>query len=195
MIFAYARVSTNDQHLEAQVDELKKHGFDELFVEKISGVKADRLQLALLIQKLRKGDTVVVYRLDRLGRSLKHLIELIEKFSELGVTFISLSDAINTQTASGKLVFHIFGAIADFERNLIRERTQVGLKAARARGRMGGRPIGLSEEAQRKAKLADQLYRQQELSISQICKDLGIGSRATLYRYLKWIKATKREPA
>ncbi len=186
MIFAYVRVSTQDQNTDSQVLELKKHGYDELIIEKASGAKTDRPKLQGLIEKLRKDDTLLVYRLDRLGRSLKHLIELVEVVNEKEANLVSITDAVNTKSASGKLIFHIFGAIADFERELIRERTMVGLKAARARGRLGGRPKGLSEAAQRKARAARKLYDQEEMTTAEIMKALDIGSRRTLYNYLKW---------
>ncbi|MCF6766631.1 recombinase family protein [Thiotrichales bacterium 19S3-7] len=188
MIFAYARVSTLDQNIDSQIDALKKYGYDHLYQEKASGAKMDRPALQELRSKLRKNDTVLIYRLDRLGRSLKHLIELVEEFQEMGVNLISLSDSINTSTASGKLVFHIFGAMADFERNLIKERTNVGLTAARARGRLGGRKKGLSNEAKNKAKLVYKLYKQGDMTVSEICKSLTIGSRGTVYRYIEWAK-------
>ncbi|MCF6807693.1 recombinase family protein [Thiotrichales bacterium 19S9-12] len=191
MIFAYARVSTQDQNIDSQIEELKKYGYDQLFQEKASGVKADRPALKELIAQLREGDTVLIYRLDRLGRSLKHLIEIVEQFQDMGVNLISITDSINTSNASGKLVFHIFGAMADFERNLIKERTRVGLNAARARGRLGGRKKGLSEDAERKAKLAYKLYQQKDMTISEICEALSIGSRNTVYRYIEWVENKK----
>ena len=188
MIFAYVRVSTADQNPDSQIDELKKHGFDELFIDKISGSKSERPALNQLLNKIRKGDTVIIYRLDRLGRSLKHLIELVDLFHEKGVSLVSVSDSINTKSASGKLIFHIFGAIADFERGLIQERTKIGLSAARARGRLGGRPKGLTDEAKKKAKIVYQLYNQEEMTVREICDHLNIASRSTAYRYIDWGK-------
>ena len=130
---------------------------------------------------LREGDTLVVWRLDRLGRSMKHLIELITQLEEKGIGFRSLTEAMDTTTSGGKLIFHIFGALAEFERNLIRERTQAGLISARARGRKGGRPFALDESNR---KMAVELYNSREHSVEEICQTMGI-SRPTLYSYLK----------
>jgi DNA invertase Pin-like site-specific DNA recombinase len=131
---------------------------------------------------LRPGDTLVVWRLDRLGRSLRHLIETVALLVERGIGFKSLTEQIDTTTSGGKLIFHVFGALAEFERDLIRERTQAGLAAARARGRLGGRPKKLADAKQ--IELARALYDAEQTDIATICRTLGI-SRATLYRYLK----------
>jgi DNA invertase Pin-like site-specific DNA recombinase len=149
---------------------------------KITGTKAERKGLEQALTHLREGDTLVVWRLDRLGRSLKHLIETVTKLQEQHIAFQSITENINTSTATGQLVFHIFGALAEFERNLIRERTVAGLEAARVRGRLGGRPelIGASS----KVAMAKKLYTDKTNAISDICKTLQI-SRATLYRYVK----------
>jgi DNA invertase Pin-like site-specific DNA recombinase len=146
MLIGYARVSTMDQNLDLQIDELKKAGCEEIFTDKITGTKFDRPQLNELKKILRKGDTIVVWKLDRMGRGLRDLINLMKDFEEKGVGFKSLTEGIDTTTSTGKLVFYIFGALAEFERNLIVERTQAGLKAGRARGRVGGRPSKLSED-------------------------------------------------
>jgi DNA invertase Pin-like site-specific DNA recombinase len=175
----YARVSSDDQNLDLQRDALKLAGCERLFEEKESGGKADRVELSRLFEALRPGDTLVVWRLDRLGRSLKHLIQTVEELEASGVAFQSVTEAIDTTTIGGKLVFHIFGALAEFERALIRERTQAGLKAARARGRQGGRPLTLSEE---KRRMAQALRDDPKQSVSAICKTLGI-ARTTFYRY------------
>ena len=184
MIIGYARVSTPDQNLESQIDALKEEGCEKLFLEKASGAKVDRAELQRLLDHVRQGDVVVVWKLDRLGRSLKHLVELVAWLNEHGVGLRSLSDPIDTSSAQVKLVFNIFASLAEFERELIRERTQAGLAAARARGRMGGRPRGLSEEAKRKAVAAASLYREGRLSIREITENLSISKR-TLYKYLR----------
>ena len=179
MKMGYARVSSDDQNLDLQRDALKIAGCERVYEEKESGGKIDRPELLRLMEALRPGDTLVVWRLDRLGRSLKHLIETIEKLESHGVGFQSVTESIDTTTSGGKLVFHIFAALAEFERTLIRERTRAGLKAARARGRQGGRPKVLSED---KRKMAQALRDDPTQSIQTICRTLGI-SRTTFYRY------------
>lgn len=179
MKIGYARVSSDDQSLDLQRDALKSAGCERLYEEKESGGKADRPELLQLCEVLRTGDTVVVWRLDRLGRSLKHLIETVEKFEALGVGFQSVTEAIDTTTSGNKLVFHIFAALAEFERTLIRERTRAGLKAARARGRQGGRPVLLGED---KRRMAQALRDDPNQNVETICKTLGI-ARTTFYRY------------
>ncbi len=183
MKFGYARVSTKDQNLSLQVDALKEAGCEMIFQEKISGAKSERPELNRMLDQLRKGDVVVIWKLDRLGRSLRDLVGLIDKFKEKGAGLQSLNDSIDTTTPTGKLIFHIFASLAEFERSIISERTKAGLAAARARGRNGGRPKGLSKKAQDQARLAETLYKE-ERSISEICNHVGI-SRATLYRYLR----------
>jgi DNA invertase Pin-like site-specific DNA recombinase len=180
MLVGYARVSTTDQTLNLQKDALEKLGCTRIFTDTASGAKTERVGLEEALGYVREGDTLVVWRLDRLGRSLKHLIETIRELNKRKIGFKSIQENIDTTTSGGKLVFHIFGALAEFERDIIRERTSAGLKAARARGRKGGRPRAL-----RGKKLAhlQELYRNKENSISEICKTLGV-SRATLYRYL-----------
>jgi len=185
----YARVSTKEQNLNLQIDALKKEGCKkkDIFTEKVSGAKKDRPQLQKMIDHLRKGDVVVIWKLDRLGRSLKDLIDLVSKFNEMGVGLKSINDPIDTTTAQGKLIFNIFASLAEFEREVIRERTKAGLEAARARGRVGGRPKGLSKEAQSKAEFAALLYQKrgdEELSIKEICERVGC-SKPTLYNYLR----------
>ena len=191
MIYAYARVSTIEQNLEGQVDQLKQHGYDKLFHDKVSGAKKARPGFTEMQSVLKSGDTVLISRLDRLGRSLKNLIELVEGFYSMGVNLKSLDDSIDTKSANGQLIFHIFAAMADFERKLIQERTKIGLNAARARGRLGGRKPGLTESNQKKAKLVHKLYTAGEMSISEICNALDIGSRNTVYRYVKWVEEGK----
>lgn len=179
MKIGYARVSSDDQNLDLQRDALNQAGCERLYEEKESGGKVDRPELMRLIEVLRAGDTLVVWRLDRLGRSLKHLIETVEQLEALGVGFQSVTEAINTTTSGGKLVFHIFAALAEFERTLIQERTRAGLKAARARGRQGGRPRTLNED---KRRMAQALRDDPGQSVASICKALGI-TRTTFYRY------------
>ena len=181
MIVGYARVSTEDQTLALQQDALQTAGCSRIFTDTVSGAKAERPGLTQALDHLREGDTLVVWRLDRLGRSLANLIDLMTLLEERKVGFRSLTEQIDTTTSGGKLIFHIFGALAEFERNLIRERTMAGLRAARARGRQGGRPRLLES---RKVAMAQALYDNRNNSIREICKTLGI-SRATLYRYIK----------
>jgi len=187
MLFGYARVSTQDQQLHLQLDDLEKAGCERVFQEKISSAK-DRPQLKLLIDTLRSGDTVVVWKLDRLGRSLKELIGLVNDFQARGIGFRSLHDAIDTTTAQGRLIFNLFASLAEFERDLIRERTRAGLSAARARGRRGGRPKGLGKATLAKAQAARTLYEKREKTAEEIGQVLGI-SRATVYRYLAYPSA------
>ena len=182
MFIGYARISTTDQTLALQRDALERAGCDKIFTDTASGSIADRKGLEDAISQLRPGDALVVWRLDRLGRSLRHLIETITALHNRGVGFKSLTEQIDTTTSGGKLIFHIFGALAEFERDIIRERTQAGLAAARARGRQGGRPR-LPGNA-RKVVLARKLYEEQQMSVKDICRDLNI-SRMTLYRYLR----------
>ena len=185
-IFGYARVSTIDQNLDAQKDALLKYGCEKIYYEKASGKNVERPQLQKLLSSLREKDVVVVYKLDRLARSLKDLIDLVNELANKKVDFVSISDGIDTSTAVGKLMFHLVGAFAEFERDIISERTKVGLESARARGRKGGKPKGLSAEAQKKAARAKVLYDERRLSIDEICKILEIKSKTTLYKYIKF---------
>src|SRR5512147_2003334 len=178
MLIGYARVSTTDQTLDLQEDALQKAGCDKIFTDTASGAKAERTGLDEALNYVRAGDTLVVWRLDRLGRSLKHLIETITGLNNRKIGFKSITESIDTTTSGGKLVFHIFGALAEFERDIIRERTQAGLTAARARGRKGGRPKALTPK---KAQQALTLYNAKNHTINEICWTLNI-SRATLYR-------------
>ena len=171
-----------DQQLHLQLDDLNRAGCEQIFQEKVSSAKV-RPQLRLLVESLRKGDTVVVWKLDRLGRSLNELVGLINDFQAKGIGFRSLNDAIDTTTAQGRLVFNLFASLAEFERDLIRERTRAGLSAARSRGRHGGRPKGMSKETLAKAQAVRTLYDTRDKTAGEIGKLLGI-SRATVYRYL-----------
>ncbi|MHB1183572.1 MAG: recombinase family protein [Desulfobulbia bacterium] len=180
MLIGYARVSTDDQHLNLQHDALQKAGCDKVYSDQLSGATTDRPGLATVFEVLRPGDTLVIWRLDRLGRSLKHLISLVEQLDKREVGLKSLQENIDTTTSGGRLVFHLFGALAEFERTLIRERTQAGVNAARARGRQGGRPKLLESN---KRELAIRLHRERQHSIAEICTMMGI-SKSTLYNYL-----------
>ena len=184
MKFGYARVSSEDQKLDLQIDELKQAGCEQIFHETVSGAKKERPVLNNLIEQTRTGDIIVIWKLDRLGRSLPNLVELVNILMEKGVGLTSLHDPIDTSNPQGRLIFNIFASLAEFERDLIIERTQAGLKAARARGRKGGRPKGLSEAAEKKAVAAEALYRSGDLSVNEIIENLGI-SKATLYKYLR----------
>jgi DNA invertase Pin-like site-specific DNA recombinase len=179
-LIGYARVSTTDQNPELQIDALKAVGCQRVFTDKASGSLQSRPQLDRMLDHLREGDVVVVWRLDRLGRSMKHLIELIDVLEARGVGFRSLTENIDTTTTGGKLIFHIFGALADFEKELIRERTHAGLAAARARGRVGGRPAKMTPE---KVKVAREMYDSKEYTVEAIAKTIGV-SRKTVYRHL-----------
>ncbi len=181
MLVGYARVSTVEQTLALQEDALRAAGCEQLFTDTMSGAKAERPGLAQALAFLRPGDVLVVWRLDRLGRSLKALIETMNGLDARGIGFKSLTEQLDTTTSGGKLIFHVFGALAEFERDLIRERTQAGLAAARARGRQGGRPKKLATPAQ--VALARALYDGKRHAIAEICATLGV-SRATLYRVL-----------
>jgi DNA invertase Pin-like site-specific DNA recombinase len=184
MHIGYARVSTKDQSLDLQVDALKKAGCEQVFREVASGARAAQPVLDDVLSRLREGDVLVIWKLDRLGRSLQHLVALAAELMERQVGLISLNDPVDTTSAQGRLVFNIFASLAEFERELIRERTQAGLAAARARGRVGGRPPGLSRQAQAKAMAAETLYKEGRLSVAEICEQLGI-SKPTLYAYLR----------
>lgn len=177
MIVGYARVSTQDQNLQLQLDALQEYGCFEIFEEKVTGTKRDRPALNEMLKMLREGDRVVVYKLDRISRSTKHLIELAEFFDKKGVEFISIMDNIDTSTPTGRFFFRMMASIAELERDIIVERTRAGLKAARARGRKGGRPTVNKKHLE----IALKMYDSKEYSISEIVKATGI-SQATLYR-------------
>jgi len=194
MKIGYARVSTRDQKLDLQIDALKMAGCEKIFSDVISGASKERPNLDAMLAHCRRGDTIVVYKLDRLGRSLIHLVNLMNKFMEDGIHLKSLTDNIDTLTSQGKLMFNVFASLAEFERDLIRERTQAGLKAARARGRLGGRPKGLSKEAEATSYAAVALYRERKLSVQQIADRLGI-SKMTLYKYLRLRDVEIGQPA
>ncbi len=180
MLVGYARVSTQDQTPALQLDALKAAGCERVFQEKASGAQRDRPELAAALDYMRGGDTLVVWKLDRLARSMKQLIETVEKMEARQIGFRSLTEAIDTTTAGGRLVFHVFAALAEFERSVIRERTTAGLAAARARGRKGGRPRSLTEKdiAAARAMLSNP-----DITVDEVARRLGVGP-ATLYRHL-----------
>lgn len=179
MKIGYARVSTNDQNLDLQMNALKEAGCEKIFTDHgVSGAKAERPGLDKALDHISKRDTLVIWKLDRLGRSLSHLLSIIEDLKQQGAHFASIQEGFDTSTASGKMVFSVIGAMAEYERNLTRERTVAGLAAARARGRMGGRPKKLHES---QVKVAIALAEAGELTIRQICEQVGC-SRSTYYR-------------
>jgi DNA invertase Pin-like site-specific DNA recombinase len=198
MKLGYARVSTRDQTLNLQLDALKKAGCSEVYTEIVSGAPADRPALKKLMDRVRAGDVIVIWKLDRLGRSLQNLIEIVNELLRRKVGLKSLNDPIDTTTSHGRLIFNIFASLAEFERDVIRERTNAGLAAARARGRKGGRPRGLGSSAEQTACAAETLYREGKLSSQQIADRLRI-SKSTLYSYLRHrgvaIGAYKTQPA
>jgi DNA invertase Pin-like site-specific DNA recombinase len=176
----YARVSTTDQDPALQVDALQAAGCDRVFIEQASGSLRERPELSRALDYLREGDSLVVWRLDRLGRSLRHLIDTVADLQGRGIGLVSLAESIDTGTSAGRLVLHVFGSLAEFERELIIERTQAGLAAARARGRVGGRPAVLKGE---KLDAARQMYESRRYTVAAIARTVGV-SRATLYRHL-----------
>ena len=176
MIIGYARVSTHDQNLDSQLDALQKADCEQIFQEKITGKTKDRPELISCLKALRKGDVLIVWKLDRLARSLKDLVEIITDLNQREIGFKSLTEAIDTTSATGRLVFHIFGALAEFEHSLIRERTIAGLDAARARGRKGGRKPSMSENDIKKAKA---MLSDPQITKTEVAKHFGV-SRVTL---------------
>lgn len=181
MKVGYIRTSKKDQNPDLQRRELEAFGCERFFEEQISSRKAERPELLAALDYCREGDALVVWKLDRFGRSLKELIELVNGLNERGVEFVSLRESLDTTTPGGKLVFHVFGAVAEFERDVIRERTFAGLEAARTRGRKGGRKPVMD---QKKIALASKLMLNRETPMSEVCEAVGV-SKATLYRYLK----------
>lgn len=190
-LLGYARVSTVDQNPDLQLDALRNAGCYRVFVDHASGALDERRELAKALDQLRPGDTLVVWKLDRLGRSLPHLITTVEELQRRSVGFRSLQESIDTTTPTGKLIFHIFGALAEFERDLIHERTAAGLAAARARGRMGGRPSCMTPA---KVAVARQMYDSREHTVQAIADTIGV-SRASIYRYLRKKQPGERLPS
>jgi DNA invertase Pin-like site-specific DNA recombinase len=185
----YARVSTQDQDLALQLDALAKEGCEKTFQEKASGAQRDRPELKAALSYMREGDILVVWKLDRLARSMKQLIETVEDFEERGIGLKSLQDPIDTSSASGKLVFHIFAALAEFERGVIRDRTNAGLKSARERGRIGGRPPALSAEDLQAAKA---MLRDPNISVAAVAGRLKVAP-STLYRHIPHARSASLE--
>jgi DNA invertase Pin-like site-specific DNA recombinase len=186
MLIGYARVSTQDQNPALQLDALKRGGCEKTFTEKASGAQRDRPELKAALDFMRRGDTLVVWKLDRLARSIRQLIETIEDLEKRGIGFRSLTEAIDTTTSGGRLVFHIFAGLAEFERSIIQERTRAGLAAARERGRLGGRPPALSKEDLSAAKA---LLRDPAITVEQVAGRLGVAP-STLYRHLPGGRST-----
>ena len=184
MLLGYARISTNDQNFDLQIDALTKHGCERFYKDTVSGAKAKRPGLDEMLKEARPKDVIVIWKLDRLGRSLKHLVDLVAELNERDIGLRSLNDPIDTTTPQGRLVFNIFASLAEFEREIIRERTNAGLAAAKARGRTGGRKAGLFEDAKRKARIA-QSYYEEGMAVNQIAKNVNI-DKASLYRYLRF---------
>lgn len=190
-LIGYARVSTDDQNPALQIDALTATGCCRVFVETASGTLNDRPQLNAALNYLRAGDTLVVWKLDRLARSISHLIATIDKLQQLGCGFQSLTESIDTTTPTGKLVFHVFGALTEFERSIIRERTLAGLASAKARGRVGGRPRSVSSQDIAAAKA---LIRDGTLTIAEVARRVGV-SDATLYKYIPHPRSSLQEEA
>ena len=181
MLIGYARTSKADQNIDLQTDELKKAGCEKIFIDRISGTKEQRPELNECIKYLRTGDKLVIWRFDRLGRSLKHLITIFNELNGKGIEVQSLKEEIDTSSATGKLTFHIFASLAEFERELIVERTKAGLESARSRGKLGGRPKKLSENDVKKIK---KLLEDKDITIKEIAETFNV-SRKTIYRYIE----------
>ena len=184
MKYGYARISTKDQCLDLQIDALKNAGCKKIFNEVAKGARQDRTELIKLLEIVEENDAIVIWKLDRLGRSLHHLVKTVNDLNTRNIGLVSLNDPIDTTTAQGRLMFNVFASLAEFERDVIYERTIAGIKSAKARGRLGGRPKGLSQTAKQKACLAEALYKQNELTSDQIAEQLNI-SKPTFYKYLK----------
>jgi len=184
MRIGYIRVSRDKQTTALQEDAIQKAECKRVFIDTMSGVRDDRPEFQRMLDMARPGDVIVVWRLDRLGRSLRHLIETVTQMSERGIELQSLKENIDTTTSTGKLMFHIVGAMAEFERDIIRERTTAGLEAARARGRKGGRPKATETIKPRNLALAKDLYAARDKSVAEIMEQTGFKSRATFYKYV-----------
>jgi DNA invertase Pin-like site-specific DNA recombinase len=189
MKIGYARVSKQEQDLALQLDALTKEGCEKIFQEKASGAQRDRPELKAALGYMRKGDTLVVWKIDRLARSMKQLIETVESFQHRGIGLKSLQDPIDTSSPSGKLVFHIFAALAEFERGVIRERTTAGLRAARERGRVGGRPPSLSAKDLQAAKA---MLKDSDITVAAVARQLNVAP-STLYRHIPHARSASFE--
>lgn len=189
MKIGYARVSTEDQNLDLQLDALERFGCDRIFQEKVSGVSKNRKEFENMLLHLREGDTVIVWKLDRLGRSVKQLIDLMETWLKEGISFHSISDGLTiNNSAMSRMFYTIIAAFAQLERDLISERTKAGLAEARKRGRVGGRPKGMSLDAKKKAQPILKLHATDAMSVREIMKALDVRSTSTFYKYLNWAK-------
>ena len=189
MKFGYARISTEDQKLDMQIDSLLKAGIEHenIYTDISSGVKTKRPGFDKMLMKLRKEDEVIFWRLDRIGRNLSHILKVIDGFDRDGIIFRSIQEPMmDTSSPMGKVFIQFVGVMAEFERNSLIERTNAGLAAAKKRGRTGGRKAGLSDKAKRTARMAESLYNEQELTVDEMCITLGIKSKATLYKYLRF---------
>jgi DNA invertase Pin-like site-specific DNA recombinase len=191
MLIGYARVSTRDQKVHLQLDALREAGCEKIFEETASGARRDRPELNAALDFMRSGDTLVVWKLDRLARSTRQLLETVEMFERRKIGLKTITQNIDTTNAGGRLIFTVFGAIAEFEREIIRERTRAGLDAARSRGRKGGRPRSLSDKdlKQARALLADP-----EITVEEVARRFGVGS-STLYRYLPAARQAAQDEA
>jgi len=185
MIFGYVRVSKDEQNQDLQFDALRKAGCEKIFHEKISGASKEKPEYAKMVSELRAGDVIVVWRIDRLGRATYELIKLMVEWKEMGVNFRSISEGIDTSTKMGRLWYMLSSVFAENEREILMVRTLAGLDAARARGRVGGRPKGLTRKSKKLASLAATLYQIKKYTTKQICEQLKIRSKATLYSYLR----------
>lgn len=188
MVIGYARVSTIEQNLDRQIDALRQYGVDEIYYEKVSGTKSKRKELELVLHKLRKNDTLVVYELKRLGRKTSHLIDLMETFEKNKINFVSISENIDTSTSIGKFILSVFCALAQLDRDIISENTKSGLRAAKLRGLVGGR----KRIPKDKIKLALNMYYSKDYFIKEIIEEVGI-SKSTLYNYINMNKKTEDE--
>lgn len=184
MLIGYARVSKFEQNIDLQTDALKSLGIEKIYIDKVSGVKSEKPQLNELLNYLRKDDTLVVWRLDRIGRSTVGLIQFVTELNEKGIHFKSITENIDTTSTSGKLIFQIFCVLAEHERNVLIERTNAGLKSARARGKNGGRPKGMTEKYKKIAPMVKASYNNKELPVEEIMKVFNIGSKTTFYKII-----------
>ena len=189
MRLGYARVSTQEQTLHSQTDALRQAGCQRIYEDRVSGAKAHKPEFERMMGFIREGDTIVIWKLDRLGRSTRQLIELVENLGNKGIHLVSLNDPIDTTSPGGMLVFQIFCALAEHERNVIVQRTRAGLESARARGRNGGRPKGLTEKYQKIAPSVKNLYELGQQSTTDIMSTFQIGSRRTFYKVLRYAGA------
>jgi DNA invertase Pin-like site-specific DNA recombinase len=186
MLIGYGRVSTNDQNLLLQKDALENAGCEKIFTDTCSGANVERIGLTQALSQLRTGDVLVVWKLDRLGRSLKHLIETVAELEKKEIGFKSITEGIETQSSGGKLVFHLFASLAEFERDIIKERTKAGLHAAKLRGKVGGRPAVIDSK---KLSIAKTMHANPKITVNEICKSINV-SRATFYRHMNLKKNT-----